>query len=209
MKLDGNLVTDIDSDDPNGAVNLIDRAQPTWQTGTILAYLSVLYDTLREKWGYSDSDAEKYLKATYPVIDFEDRMSYYTYFWPSKCKVAWGGGELLRVLLKYEKGSDELKEKAYKATKNTVLYTFIDNQLPNGKWANEHYPLSKNIPEYYYDYKPIKGISKIPDKPTENADKKTIYLPAEEITGENLGEMKSAEKGIETYLDYYLKKMDQ
>jgi hypothetical protein len=207
MSIDGTLITDVDPDDPNGAVNLVDRAQPTWQTGTVMAYLSVLYDTLREKWGYTDSDAEKYLKATYPVIEFEDRMPLYTYFWPSKCKVAWGGGELLRVLVKYDKGTAELTEKAYRATKNTVVYTFIDNQLLHGGWANEHYPLSKSAPEYYYDYKPIKGISNVPDKPTENANSKTIYLPGEELTGENLGELKSAEKGIEAYLNYYWNKL--
>lgn len=205
MDMDGDLITDIDSDNPNATVNLVDRAQPTWQTGTIMAYLSVLYDTMREKWNYSDSDAEKYLMATYPVIEFEDRMPYYTYFWPSKCKVAWGAGELLRVLLKYGKGDDDLKEKAYKAAKNTCLTTFIDCQLPHGGWANLHYPLSKSIYEYYLDYKPIKGISNVPDTPTKNDNVTTIYLPAEEITGEYLAEMRSAEKGIDSYLKYFTK----
>jgi len=204
MDLNGKLVTDTDPDDPNSTINLVDRAQPTWQTGTIMAYLSCLYDTMRTVWGFADSEAERFLKGTFPVIEFESKMPHYTYAWPSKCKVAWGAGELLRVLLKHKKGTPELIEKAYTAAKNTVVLTFLDNQLPFGGWVNEHYPLSKSIPEYYYDYKPIKGISSVPDKPTNNADVKTIYLPAEEITGENVAEMKSAEKGIEAYLNSYM-----
>ena len=64
-----------------------------------------------------------------------------------------------------------------------------------------HYPLDDRIPEMQFDYKPLKGIVNVPQKPIPNS--RTIFLPSEEITGEFLGEMKAIEGGIETLLNHY------
>ena len=56
-----------------------------------------------------------------------------------------------------------------------------------------HYPLSESAP--------LKGIVKVPD--SRIPDSETIFLPAEEITGEFLGEVKAIQMGVEEALRYY------
>jgi len=111
----------------------------------------------------------------------------------------------LRILLKYGTGSDEQIEKAYEVSAKVAKFTFLDNQLPTGGWSCMHYPLEDDIPELDFEYKPLKGTVNIPDQPITGS--KTILLPAEEITGEFLGEMKSIETGVQALLEHY-KHMD-
>jgi hypothetical protein len=121
-----------------------------------------------------------------------------TYLWPSKCKVGWGAGELMRVLVQHGLGDDELLEKAYRVAERVAMFTFMDNQLPDGGWSCMHYPLSDGIAEMDYSYKPLKNIVWVPPEPT--ALSATIFLSREEITGEFLGEMKGIEQGVAAYV---------
>ncbi len=202
MTPDGHLVTDVGPGEKmSKVVDNVDTKQQFWQPGTIMAYLAVLYEKLREDWGYSADAAQKYLDNALTLLDFEDTMPLYTYLWPSKCKVGWGAGEVLRILAKYGKGTQEQMEKAYRAAKNVAIFTFMDNQLPHGGWSCMHYPLSESAPEMAFSYKPLKGIVNVPD--SRIPDSETIFLPAEDISGEFLGEMKAIQTGVEEVLKYY------
>ena len=193
---DGDLVTDIKLGSKiSSIVDNKDPKQEFWQSGTTMAYLVTLYEKARDDWGYSESKAQVYLDNALLLLDFEDAMPLYTYLWPSKCKVGWGTGELLRVLVRFGKGTEDQIEKAYRISKNVAIFTFMDNQLPNGGWNCMHYPLSELIPEIAYDYKPLKGIVNVPD--SRIVGSQTIYLPGEEITGEFLGEIKAIQSGLE------------
>jgi hypothetical protein len=202
MTPEGELVTDIS---PSGRVSsMVDNKAPKqefWQVGTTMAYLAVLYENMRENWGQNEDEAQIYLDNALMLLDFEDTMPLYTYLWPSKCKVGWGAGELLRILVKYRKGTEEQIEKAYRTARNVAVFTFMDNQLPNGGWSCMHYPLSELAPEMAFDYKPLKGLVNVPDRPIPNSE--TVFLPGEEITGEFLAEMDSIQRGVEEALDYY------
>ncbi len=173
--------------------------QEFWQVGTTMAYLAVLYDHMRQEWGHSAEAAQPYLDSALLLLDFEATMPLETYLWPSKCKVAWGAGELLRVLVRYGLGSAAQVEMAYQAARKTAVFTFMDNQLPHGGWSCMHYPLSELAPELPYDYKPLGGLVAIPDGPIPGSQ--TIWLPSEEITGEFLGEIKSVELGVLALLE--------
>lgn len=199
MTPNGDLITDIKPGGKiSGMVNNIAPKQEFWQVGTAMAYLAVLYEKLVDDWKYSESEAQVYLDNALLLLDYEVTMPLYTYLWPSKCKVGWGAGELLRILVKYNKGTEEQIEKAYDISRKVAIFTFMDNQLPNGGWSCMHYPLSELIPEMDYDYKPLKGIVNVPD--SRIVGSQTIYLPEEEITGEFLGEMKAIQLGLEELL---------
>ncbi|MBC8236521.1 hypothetical protein H8E77_43800 [bacterium] len=192
--IDGQIVTNVKEYERISRV--VDNKKPKqefWQVGTAMAYLSVLYDTMRERWSYSEEQALPYLDCALTLLNFEDTMPLETYLWPSKCKVGWGAGELLRVLVKYGNSEQQI-EKAYRIAEKVAIFTFLDNQLPNGGWSCMHYPLSELAPEIRFDYKPLKGIVNVPEQ--QILGSQTIFLPGEEITGEFLGEMKSIERGI-------------
>jgi len=202
MTPDGDLITDVKPGEKYSKIlNNKDAKQEFWHVGTSMAYLASLYDTMKSRWGYSDSASKPYLEAAIELLEFEKTMPLYTYLWPSKCKVGWGAGELLRVLTKHREDADEQVETAYRVAKLVAVFTFMDNQLPNGGWSCIHYPLDERIPEMRFDYKPLKGMVNVPQTPIP--DSKTIFLPSEEITGEFLGEMKAIEIGIEALLKHY------
>ncbi len=200
---DGKLVTDIKpGGKQSGMVDNIAPKQEFWQPGTAMAYLADLYEKSVEDWNISEEKANKYLDYAFDLLDFEDTMPLYTYLWLSKCKVGWGAGELLRVMLKFNKGTDKQIEMAYQSARKVAIFTFMDNQLPNGGWSVMHYPLNELVPELNFDYKPLKGIVNVPDSRIEGSQ--TIFLPGEEITGEFLGEMKSIQMGLEELLSYII-----
>ena len=214
MTPDGRLVTDIPANERIGKLVDVERPkQEFWQVGTAMAYLVVLYDTMRTRWGVSAEEARPLLDAALALLDFESTMPLDTYLWPSKCKVGWGAGELMRVLVQH--GGDcpsfreaktglspcvepDLLEKAYRVAERVAMFTFMDNQLPDGGWSCMHYPLSDGIAEMDYSYKPLKNIVWVPPEPT--ALSATIFLSREEITGEFLGEMKGIEQGVAAYV---------
>jgi len=204
MTLDNTLITQI----PRGAkitslVNNSDPKQEFWQVGTCMAYLCRLYEAMRERWGYSAPEAQPVLDSALTLLDYEAMMPVETYRWPSKCKVGWGAGELLRVLTKYEAASIRQMETAYRIAAKVALFTFLDNQLPTGGWACMHYPLEDGIPELAFDYQPRNGRTTVPETPIPRS--KTVFLPAEEITGEFLGEMKAIELGVQSYMKSLMK----
>ncbi|MFP4057434.1 MAG: hypothetical protein ACLF0G_11245 [Candidatus Brocadiia bacterium] len=199
MSPQGQLLTDI----PLGQriSSLVDTQRPRqefWNTGTAMAYLAVLADTLRTRWDTAEEKARPYLDAALALLDFESTMPLDTYLWPSKCKVAWGAGEVLRVLVRHAPDAAEAIEKAYRVAERATAFTFLDSQLASGGWPPMHYPLTDETPELALTYKPLKGLVWAPDTRIEGSQ--TIYLPAEEITGEFLGEMKSVEQGVGAWL---------
>jgi hypothetical protein len=199
MTRDGELVTDVAPGER--IAKLVDTTSPKqefWQTGTTMAYLALLYDTLRTRWQRSEEEARPYLDAALALLDFERTLPLDTYLWPSKCKVGWGAGELLRVLVEHDVGDDETIEAAYRVAERVALFTFLDNQLPTGGWAPMHYPLDERDAVMRFSYKPLKGTVSAP--PHRLPDAQAIWLPAEEITGEFLGEMKHIEDGLAAWL---------
>ncbi|NQT50916.1 hypothetical protein HQ576_02635, partial [bacterium] len=195
----GDLVADV----PPGEriFKLVDRVTPKqefWNAGTAMAYLCTLYDTLRAQWSASASTAQPYLDAALALLDFEAAMPLDTYLWPSKCKVGWGAGELLRVLVQYHADDAAAMERAYRVAERVAIFTFLDNQLDTGGWPPMHYPLDERIPEMAFSYKPLKGHTGFP--PDRDPDAQTIWLPGEEITGEFLGELRAIERGVAAWL---------
>ena len=200
---------------------LVDTQHPKqefWNVGTAMAYLAVLYDVMRTRWQDSEERARPYLDAALALLDFESTMPLDTYLWPSKCKVGWGAGELLRVLIRHGLGDEEWHghlargeewhghlargetiEKAYRVAERVAVFTFLDNQLPHGGWPWMHYPLSDEIPEMAFSYKPLKKTVSAPPQRIEHSQ--TIFLSPEEITGEFLGEMKAIEQGVAAWLE--------
>ena len=179
-------------------VDVHDPKQEFWHVGTAMAYLAMLYDVMRTRWGADEDQARPYLDAALALLEFESRMPLDTYLWPSKCKVAWGAGELLRVLVEHGLGTPDTIEQAYRAAERVAIFTFMDNQLPSGGWAPMHYPLANDIPELDYSYKPLGHTVWVPTHRVEGTQ--AIFLPGEEITGEFLGEMKSVETGVAAWL---------
>ncbi|HYW79738.1 MAG TPA: hypothetical protein VE890_09190 [Thermoguttaceae bacterium] len=199
MTPDGRLVTEVAPGEKISKV--VDTSSPKqefWNGGTAMAYLAVLYDVMRDSWGAAEDQARPYLDAALALLDFEAAMPLDTYLWPSKCKVGWGAGELLRVLVKYNLGDEPTREKAYRVAQRVAVFTFMDNQLPHGGWSLMHYPLDERCPEMAYSYKPLKNLVRVPQQRIEGSQ--TIFLSGEEITGEFLGEMKSIEQGVAAWL---------
>lgn len=195
-----NLVFDVNPGEKiTKVVDTVNPKQEFWQEGTGMAYLALLYDVMRSDWGEDDEQARPYLDAALALLDFESRMQLDTFLWPSKCKVGWGAGELLRVLVKYAPDDTETIERAYRVAERVAVFTFMDNQLPHGGWSAMHYPLSEQIPEVAFSYKPLKDTVRVPPERIEGSN--TIFLPPEEITGEFLGELKAIEQGVAAWLE--------
>ena len=206
MKPKGGLITDVKpGEKASKTLNNKDPKQYFWQVGTCMAYLCALYDAMRGSWGYGEADCKRFLEASLTLLRFEETMPIYTYFWPSKCKVGWGAGELIKVLVKYG-GSIDLIERASRVAEKVAVHTFIENQLPNGGHSCMHYPLTEDAAELRFDYRPLYGLVNVPDTPIPGS--KTIWLPAEEITGEFLGEMSSIETGLKLQLEHYRRMME-
>jgi len=200
MTPSGELVTDVQPGEK--ITRVLDRVEPKqefWHSGTLMAYLSVLYDTMVTRWGHSPERAGPYLDAAGELLEFDDGMPLETYLWPSKCKVAWGAGELLRALVQHRPDELEAIDKAYRVAERVATFTFMDNQLASGGWPCMHYPNSELAPELRLSYKPLKDIVNIPPHRIEGSE--TTWLPGEEITGEFLGEMRSVEQGVATLLE--------
>ncbi|NPV06353.1 MAG: hypothetical protein HPY83_00145 [Anaerolineae bacterium] len=193
----GELVTDVAPGQRySHVVQASEPKQEFWQTGTTMAYLAVLYEVVRERWG-GEEEARPYLDAALELLAFDAAMPLEGYLWPSKCKVGWGAGELLRVMVKYGLGTAGQVEDAYQVARKVAVHTFIGNQLPHGGWSAMHYPLSELDPEFRLSYVPLRGRVHVPQVAIEGFSK--LFLPAEELTGECLGEMEAIYRGMAAY----------
>lgn len=196
---EGELITTVGPGERIGKV--VDNRGPKqefWQIGTAMAYLVDLYEAMRVRWDYPEAQARPYLDAALALLDFEATMPLDTYLWPSKCKVGWGAGELLRVISEQHSGVSQTMEAAYRVCERVAMFTFVDNQLGDGSWSLLHYPLQDGIPELDFNYKPLKGSVRV--TPWKIAGSQTIWLPAEELAGEFLGELKPIEQGVAAWL---------
>jgi hypothetical protein len=196
---EGQLITEV----PPGEriTKIVDTQHPKqefWQIGASMAYLTYLYDVMQNRWDYSETDARPYLDGALELLAFESQMPLDTYLWPSKCKVGWGAGELLRVLTKYQPEDAANLDLAYRIAERVAVFTFMDNQLPSGNWSCMHYPMDERIAEMAFSYKPLKDTVCVPTQAITGSN--TIYLPPEEITGEFLGEMKAIEQGLTAWI---------
>jgi hypothetical protein len=191
----GQLVTDVLPEERIAKV--VDTRSPKqefWHVGTAMAYLVDLYESMSRAWGRPESVARPYLDAALALLEFELTMPLDTYLWPSKCKVGWGAGELLRVLVQYDLANAATLETVYQVAERVALFTFLDSQLAHGGWSLMHYPLACGIPEMEFGYKPLAGAVCVPQERIEGS--RTIWLSGEEITGEFLGEMASIAEGV-------------
>ncbi len=196
----GQLITNVaPGEELSRVVDTQKPKQEFWNPGTASAYLLLLYDNMRSQWNHTEEQARPYLDAAKSLLDFDATMPLDTYLWPSKCKAAWGAGEMIRILVKYFPDDEQTLEKAYHVAERTAIFTFLDNQLPDGSWSLMHYPLDSRIPELAFSYKPLKNIVRVPQEYVEGS--KTIWLPSEELTGEILGEMKVVEEGLAAWLE--------
>ena len=196
---EGELVTEVAPGEE--IVKILDNRRPKqefWHVGTSMAYLAALYDTMRRRWNCPEEQSRPYLDAALTLLDFEATMPLDTYLWPSKCKVGWGAGELLRVLVEHGLADDATHRRAYCVAERVAMFTFMDNQLGTGGWPCMHYPLDARAAEVDFSYKPLQGTLRVPPEPI--AGSRTIYLPGEEITGEFLGEMKAIEQGVAAWV---------
>jgi hypothetical protein len=195
MTHDGEMVTDIKPGEAlSKVVDNVKAKQEFWNVGTAMAYLADLYEVMRWRWNDSEEKALPYWEAALELLDFESTMPLETYLWPSKCKVGWGAGELLRIMVERGVGTPEQMETAYRIGERVAMFTFMDGQLPDGGWSCMHYPLRDDIPEMDFCYKPLKATVRV--RPSRIEGSQTIFLPREEITGEFLAELKSVEQGV-------------
>ena len=81
-----------------------------------------------------------------------------------------------------------------------LVSTFFDAQLPDGSWAGDNYPICDDAPEMDFDYKLLPGgLANAPREPT--GSKTSVWFTPEEMSGEFLGEMAVAAKGIRALYD--------
>jgi len=181
------------------AVSNAKPKQEFWQIGAIMAALAKLSGALLDDPAADQALARRLLDAAFDLLRFEATMLPEGYEWPQKCKLAWGGGELLQTCLRHRLADDSQLALLYRVTRRTVVNTFLDAQLPDGSWAGDHYPLSDDAPEMDYDYRLLRGgLANAPREPTGSAT--CVWFTPEEMTGEFLGEMAIAAEGIRQLL---------
>lgn len=200
---DGALIIDVGAGEKIfKTINNRDANQMGWNIGCAIALLADVYDALRGTWGYAPDEAQVYLDAALAMLDFEDSMPLYTYFYPSKCKVVWGAAQLLRTLLRYGLAAEGHLDSLYRISKRVFLYTFLGSQLPDGSWPAVHYPLTDDAPELQFDYRVLKGLTLYPSDPIPDTTTSS-YLPAVEVVGEILGEIGAMVEALSALLHFY------
>jgi hypothetical protein len=144
--LDGTLVTDIGPGERYGkVVDLVAPRQEFWQVGTAMAYLVDLYEAMVARLDHPAHEARPYLDAALALLNFETRMPLETH--SGACgKVGWGAGELLRAGRAWRRRPVTWVEQAYRAAERVAIFTFLENQLPDGGYPPLHYPLRDDCP---------------------------------------------------------------
>jgi hypothetical protein len=195
---DGSLCVDVGSNEEYSKV-LTNRPTsqanyPGWVIGCSIAFLADLYLTVMTGSDSETTDAECYIDAARELAAYEAAMPLETYHFPSKCKVAWGAGSLLKALLETNPDDDAIDD-AYRIGKRTYLYTFLGTRQAEGFWGPEYYPLSDDVLARAYDYRTMEGLSSVPPDTSGlgdnegSVDQAYLFLPSVEITGENLAEL--------------------
>ena len=165
---DGKLVTEFPRNlEANHVIIAQKVKQPCWVSGTIIALLADVYLATGQ---------EKYLAPALMLAEYERQCDPGQLFWPSKCKVAWGMGELYRI-----SGCPE--HRMLCANVNRV--TFINAQLECGGWPSFHYPLKEDGAwrKVVYARTGRNVPQSLPD------DGSYLTLCSQELTGEFLAEM--------------------
>lgn len=165
----------------NTMIDAVTVKQPSWVTGTCMALLADLYMATKEA---------RYLDGALKLAEFEKACDSKLLFWPSKCKVAWGGAELYRV-------TGDVAHRKIMA--DVVRTTFLDQQLPHGGWSHMFYPLAENGAWRSVVYSGPKR--NVPQRLKE--DKTWGWLSGQEITGEFMGEMGRARSACQAVLGDY------
>ena len=201
----GELITEVAAGEKIiKTVNNRDANQMGWNLGCAIAFLADLYAALREGWAGSAAPGtyQEYINAILTVCQFEDTMPLVSYFYPSKCKVVWGTGRALEVMLRYGLATEEDLDRLYRISKRVFVHTFLGSQLPDGSWPCIHYPLNDAAPELQFDYRVLKGLTLYPQTPIAGSATSS-YLPAVEVTGEILGEIGALVEGLTPLLDHF------
>jgi len=166
----GKLVTDVPrNQDMNYYINTVRVKQPSWVTGTAAALLVDVYRVTGEA---------RYLDAALRLAEYETKCSHEQLFWPSKCKVAWGMGQLYAV-------TGDPVHRRLCANVNRV--TFMATQQAYGGWKHVFYPLEERGPWRRVVYGGPRPYVPDPDKLPKH--KSYGCLCGQELTGEIMGEM--------------------
>ncbi|MBT3377542.1 MAG: hypothetical protein HN742_12435 [Lentisphaerae bacterium] len=164
----GELVTDIP---PDGRMNVVVDTktvkQPSWVTGTCMAYLADLYTA---------TGTNRYLDAALSLVPFETQCTHRALFWPSKCKVGWGAAQVYRLT------TDPVHRKI---AANVARSTFMMSQRSDGSWPHMFYPLKDTGAWRQVVY----GGPNIDVPEAIEQDESYCWLSSYEITGEFLGEL--------------------
>jgi hypothetical protein len=163
---DGLLVTDVE---PGSEFDyLIDMGasaiQATWRLGISMGFLADLYDTIVLRWPASEEKAEVYLDAALRLLEFQSRMPVEAYVTLNACKLAWGAGRLLDVLLKHGLGDLATYDRLYRCARRVYMHTFLGSRRSDGSWTHDFYPLDTSAPEMAIDIRTLEGFSALPDE---------------------------------------------
>lgn len=170
-----------------------------WIVGACMAFLADFYDAMACAPDVDLARAARYLNAALVLADFENGAPLETYFYPSKCKIAWGAGRLLSVLASHDLLTVPLADNLYRMGKRTFVYTFAGNQRSDGSWPACFFPTDATGPEAAFDYRVIKGLDALPE-PAGYVSKTCGILSDVEITAEFLAEMTYLREGLDTAL---------
>ncbi len=160
--------------------------------GCVAAFLT---DLVSRGTAPSSASLEAYWEAAVELMAFEDRMPIETYYFPSKCKVAWGAGRLLEEVAKLDPLPVALADQLYRIGRRTFQHTMLGTMRPNGTWGDVFYPLLPSGPEVDFDYRTLAGISALPDS-TGYKSETACLLPGIEVTGEFLAELLYLQRGV-------------
>jgi hypothetical protein len=167
---DGEIKTDVaPGAELDGVVDAgVAAMQTTWRLGICMTFLAELYHACRTRWS-DGADPEPYLEAALLVLGLQDRMPIETYFNLNACKVGWGAGRLLDVVVTHDRGTPTVLDQLYRACRRTYMHTFLGTRRADGSWTHDFYPLDSRAPEMAVDVRTLEGLPALPD-PTWRAD---------------------------------------
>ena len=133
------------------------------------------------------------LESADALLDFGSTIAPEGYEWPQKCKVAWGGGEMLLACVRHRPAGRARLAQLYPATRRTVVGTFLVSQGPDGGWGGEHYRCA-TTPRTSTTTTSSCAASRTP--PRTDGVKDVVWAAPEELTGEFLARDGDLGRGI-------------